>query len=102
MLDRELILQAHDLLHKGDVKGAHEALHKALGVDNDAPEASAPMAHRMGFDSAFRTACRKNGVRAMYVLVDSQDATGNARILSGGDAELCQFVDGAMRGAKHG
>ncbi|WP_027907136.1 hypothetical protein [Pseudomonas taiwanensis] len=97
-IDRELVLQAHDLLHKGMVNEAHEVLHKLLGVDNDAPEDHQPIAHRRGFDMAFITACRKNGVRAAYVLVDNQSESGMARLLSGGDAQLCAVVDRAMRG----
>lgn len=99
-IDRELVLQAHDLLHKGMVTEAHEVLHKLLGVDNDAPAEHQPIAHRRGFDMAFITACRKNGVRAAYVLIDSQGENGMARLLSGGDAELCQIVDKAMRAMK--
>lgn len=95
--DIELVIQAHDLLHKGLVSEAHEVLHKLLGVDNDAPAEHRPIAHRRGFDMAFITACRKNGVRAAYVLIDSQSESGMARLLSGGDAQLCQALDKAMR-----
>lgn len=94
---KEFILQAYDLLHKGRVEEAHEVLHKALGVDNDAPSDHKPIGHRSGFDHAFRTACRKNGVRAMCVLIDSVDQAKGTRLLSGGDADLCEFVDRAVR-----
>lgn len=95
-IDRELALQAHDLLHKGDVAGAHEVLHKMLGLDNEAPTAK-PIGQRSAFDMAFITACRKNGVRAAYVLIDEVGGDGRARLLSGGDAQLCGVVDQAMR-----
>ena len=95
----EILAQVHDLLHKANIKDAHELLHKAMDVDNSIELPSAPIAHRFDFDQAFRTACRKNGVRAMYVLVDTVDASGRARLLSGGDAQLCQMVDGAVRAA---
>lgn len=90
-LNTEILLQAHNMLHQGDVAAAHELLHKALGVDNDA-SVGAPIGHRRGFDQAFITACRKNNVRAAYVLIDTQDANGMARLLSGGDADLSQLL----------
>lgn len=99
MIDRELIYQAHDLLHKGMVAEAHEVLHKALGLDNEAPVA-APIGHRRGFDQAFITACRKNGVRAAYVLMDNRDSTGRARLLAGGDAELAAVLGRALGGGR--
>lgn len=99
MSEKELILQAHDLLHKGDVSGAHEVLHKLLGVDNDAPVNHRPIAHRMDFDQAFRTARRKNGVTAMYVLADTTNADGSTRVISGGNADLCRYFGSRMRGA---
>lgn len=93
----EVLAQAHDALHKGQNDVAHELLHKALGVDNDIEFPVAQIAHRFGFDQAFRTACRKNGVRAMYLLVDTVDRGGKARLLSGGDAELCRVMDRRLR-----
>lgn len=96
--DIESVMQAHDRLHKGDVAAAHELLHKALGVENEAPD-TAPLAHRLGFDAAFRTACRKNGVRAAYVLIDSHSEKG-ARIIAGGDAALCALLNRMLPGAQ--
>ena len=95
----EILAQVHDLLHKAKISEAHELLHKAMGVDNDIKLPSAPIAHRFDFDQAFRTACRKNGVSAMYVLIDTVDQTGKARLLSGGDAELCQVIGKLIRSA---
>jgi hypothetical protein len=92
-----VVAQAHDQLHKGNIVSAHEMMHKALGVDNSLEIPSAPISHRFGFDQAFRTACRKNGVTAMYVLVDTVDHIGNARLLSGGNAELCTLIDRKLR-----
>lgn len=93
----EYVVQAHDQLHKGDVGQAHEMLHKAMGIDNDTQLPAAPMSHMMDFDAAFRTACRKNNRRAMYLVIDGIDANGRARILSGGDAELCALFDQKLR-----
>lgn len=97
MTDKELIYQAHDLLHKGMVAEAHEVLHKLMGVDNSAPTDHKPIAHRQGFDQAFITACRKNGVRAAYVLIDTQSESGVVRLLGGGDAQLSAVIDKAVR-----
>lgn len=94
-LDRELVMAAHDALHKGDTAAAHELLHKALGVDNDAEmnRQIKGLAHIAGFDHAFITACRKHSVRAAYVLIDPVHSTnGRARMISGGDAVICQAM----------
>ena len=93
----ESVYQAHDLLHKGMVEEAHEVLHKLMGIDNDAPVDHRPIAHRQGFDQAFITACRKNGVRAAYVMIDTQDESGVVRLLGGGDAQLSSVIDRAVR-----
>lgn len=68
-VNKEAVLAAHDALHKGDVQTAHDCLHKALCLDNG-PLPIEPLAHVRGFEQAFVTACRKNGVRAAYMLID--------------------------------
>lgn len=97
MMDKELIYQAHDLIHKGMTAEAHEVLHKLMGIDNDAPCDHKPIAHRAGFDQEFITACRNNGVRAAYVLIDTQSDSGVVRLLGGGDAQLSAVIDKAVR-----
>jgi hypothetical protein len=93
----ECLWQAHDQMHKGNHEAAHEMIHKGLGIDNeDTPFPAAPGRHRLDFDTAFRTACRKNGAKAMYVLVDGVSEKGS-RLLSGGDAELVAFIDEMIR-----
>lgn len=93
----ELVMQAHDQLHKGDTGKAHEMLHKAMGIDNEAPLPAAPMAHTSKFDTAFRHLCREHGIKAMFILADKPDALGRSRIMSGGDAQLCNTFDRKLR-----
>lgn len=99
----ELVMQAHDRLHKDDVGAAHELLHAALGLEEPVMGDVAPLAQRQRFDEAFRQLCIREGVRASYVLIDRVESQGRAldrvRLCSGGDGELCQIVDEAVRAA---
>lgn len=99
----ELVLQAHDRLHKGDVGAAHELIHAALGLEEPTLDDVAPLGQRARFDEAFRELCIREGVRASYVLIDRVESEGRAlnrvRLCSGGDGELCQIVDDAVRAA---
>lgn len=92
----EHVRQAHDRLHKDDIDEAHQQLHAALGLD-DAPTDVAPMGQRSGFDAEFRKLCLRHAVRATFVMIDTVDEHGQARLLSGGDAELCALIDRNMR-----
>lgn len=92
----EFLRQAHDQLHRDDVDGAHEMLHAALGHES-AELKVAPLAGGARFDDAFLNLCRAHGVRAAYVSVGEQTADGMARLISGGDAELCKLLDRAVR-----
>lgn len=90
---REFVAQAHDRLHKGDTDAAHELLHGALGsgvYDGDVP----PLLGLAGFDEEFRRLCIAHGVRASFVALDPVTP---GRLLSGGDAQLDGYVNGAMR-----
>ncbi len=96
----EIVANAHDQLHKEQVEKAHELLHLALGVDNesDAAEDLGLFVDKRSFDHAFRTACRKNKMRAAYVLLEKTDTAGKqVRIITGGDAGVCQVVDHVLR-----
>lgn len=86
----ELIAQAHDQLHKGAVGMAHELLHKAMGLDNSVtPELPAqPLAHAIGFNAAFVDLCKLHQVKAAYLMVDSIDDQGRARLIGGGDQDV--------------
>lgn len=95
--DWDIVAAAHDRLHKGAIDEAHELLHKALGVENDAAPVERKLVHLRNFDAAFRTACKKNGVRAMYIVVESTDGR-HARLVTGGDADCCAIVDPLLRG----
>lgn len=98
-IDRETVMQAHNALHIGEHGQAHELLHKALGVDNDAEPVAAPLAHIAGFDKAFITACRKHGVSAAYVLMDKANSKpGQPRILCGGEQSLAAMIKRAFAG----
>ena len=97
IINPELILQAHDQMHKGNYSEAHELLHQSLGANTVHELPAATIAHRFDFDQAFRTACRKNGVRAMYVLIDNTQPNGQTRLLSGGDGQLCTEIDKRIR-----
>lgn len=90
----ELVMQAHDRLHKDDPDACHEILHVALGtgyLDID------PLAHRSGFDAGFRALCTQHGVRAAFVMIDRTDETGQARLIGGGDAQLDALLAKALR-----
>lgn len=96
----EIVAQAHDQLHKDDVGQAHALLHRGLGIEESTdPLPSAPLAPTLDFDAAFRTACRKHGVRAMFVAIYPAPEKGPhaVRVLSGGDADLCRMFDPALR-----
>jgi hypothetical protein len=92
----ERIAQAHDALHKDDVDEAHGQLHAALGVEERALAVDR-LAGGEKFDRAFRQLCAAHGVAAMYVAINSIDDEGMARLVSGGDADLCAMVDRAVR-----
>lgn len=89
----EQILQAHDRLHKDDVSGCHDLLH-ALMCAGEPDTTVAPLLGSQPFDEAFRALCTKTGARAVFVLIDP-DRPG--RLISGGDAQLCAYVDERMR-----
>lgn len=91
----EIVLQAHDWLHKDDVDDCHELLHAALG-SGEVDSSVAPLAPGGKFDAAFRRLCIAHGVQAAYVLAEDAGA-GRARLLSGGDGDLCALVDNAVR-----
>lgn len=93
---QEHIAQAHDRLHKDDVDACHEVIHAAMG-SGQAPTDVAPLAHRAAFDAAFRSLCVAKGVRAAFVMLDSVDGEGRARVVTGGDAEVCNVVDVSLR-----
>lgn len=93
----ELILQAHNALHQGRVHDAHEFLHAAMGIDNSAPPAHAPLAHTVPFDNAFQQLCRDHAIRACYVMADITRDDGKTRILIGGEATMCQHVGARLR-----
>ena len=81
----QAIYQAHDQLHKGDAAAAHETLHAAIGIDNAQRHAEASsFVDLRQFEHAFRTASRKNNVKAAYVSVKP-----DGRLIVGGDQELC-------------
>ena len=96
----EGLAQAHNALHlePPDVDACHLALHRAAGVpDAYDVDHAAPLAQREGFDEAFRALCVQHRCQAAYVLADSVREDGATRLLSGGDAVLCEMVDRAMR-----
>lgn len=90
----EIVANAHDRLHKSQVEEAHELLHKALGVDNDAAQELGIFTDKRNFDHAFRTACKKNLTRAAYVVVEQEDPKNKrVRIVTGGDVDVCRLVE---------
>jgi hypothetical protein len=93
----EFCAQVHNQLHLGNVGEAHELLHKALAGERIDMVTIAPFLQRLDFDAAFRTACRKNGAVACYVHLIRED--GKTRILTGGDADLCAWLDETLRRA---
>jgi hypothetical protein len=63
-----IIQQAHDLLHKGDVAGAHEALHCGINekpLDGALPDADA--AGMLAFSMSFTELCRRHRVPAAFI-----------------------------------
>jgi hypothetical protein len=100
VINAEAVLAAHDALHKDDVETAHQCLHAALCIDANTSELPiAPLAHVGGFDHGFITACRKNGVRAAYIMIDphAKPDNGRYRLVSGGDQELSRVLDRTFR-----
>jgi len=91
----EAVIQAHDRLHKDDVYGCHEMLHRALGSGQLTSDV-APLSGLAGFDAAFRDLCMRSGVRASFVLATPAE-DGHTRLVSGGDAELDNMVTSAVR-----
>lgn len=91
---KQAILEAHDALHKGDYKHAHDILHQALGIDGTELNLSnKPYYH--DFDHAFRAAVRKHNVAAAYVVIDltpRPGEAGNCRLLTGGHVDVCGVV----------
>lgn len=89
-------MQAHDALHKGDTDEAHEQLHAAMGA-GERDLSVEPLRDGLGFDKAFRRLCVQHGVVAMYVRSGEPDEDGLASLGSGGDGQLCTYVDAAIR-----
>ena len=52
------------------------------------------------FETEFRALVERLNVRAVFVIVDGFDPVKGARLLSGGDAPLCNLVDSAIRAYK--
>lgn len=92
----EVIVQAHDRIHKGQVDEAEEILHQALGAgDYDGDVASLSQHH--GFDEAFRRLCVARRLRAAYVLVGEMNVEEReVRLISGGDSILCALLDASI------
>ena len=95
----EICNQAHDELHKGNTQEAHELLHKALDGERLYMLRVNPLLHRAAFDVAFRDASAEHGAVAMYILADNQTSEGQVRILTGGDAQLCIWVESIFKKA---
>lgn len=97
----EALLQAHDRLHKGDTEGAHLELHRGLMLPNlNGTSTIAPLGHLAKFDAAFLALTAKHGMQVSYLLVDEKNsAPERKRLISGGDADLCQYMDHQLRAA---
>ena len=93
----EWALQAHDALHKGDVETCHETLHVMLGLSPDETLPVAPLSAASPFDAEFRALCRKHNVAAAYVADGGLTPGRGTRLLSGGEANLCAWLDGLLR-----
>jgi hypothetical protein len=92
-----IIQQAHDLLHKGDVAGAHEALHCGINgkpLDGSLPDADA--AGLLTFSIAFTELCRKHQVPAAFVLMVPHDE--GASIQVGGATSVVNWLKSVTRG----
>lgn len=98
----EMIRQAHDRLHKGDIEAAHQFLHKALGMPDETPEPVKGLSRYGGFEQAFVTASRKHRVLAAWVVFEPDPARpGMARLLAGGNADACAALKSILgKGAK--
>jgi len=90
---KEIALQAHDALHRGDVEGAHQLLHRICEGTESFVAATVP--RRLDFDHAFRTACRKHGAEAGYLLLIPQPG-GSARFHVGGVQAPARLLDRAV------
>lgn len=95
----ELVYQAHQKLHDGDINACHELLHQACGIVNDMPAGQvAPLSHWHKFEQAFATACRKNGVQAAFVIMQPHaDDPDRVRIVAGGNAMIAAELAKAMK-----
>lgn len=91
---KQALLEAHNAMHQGDYKHAHEIMHAALGIDNQELVLTGKP-YFQGFDQSFRTALRKHNVAAAYIILDFTPypgEQGNCRLMTGGHVETCGLV----------
>lgn len=93
----EWALQAHDALHKGDEEACHLALHRALGLDTSEELLVQPLTDGSPFDREFVDLCRRHNVRAAYVAAGAEVEEKGTRLITGGEANMCAFLDQRLR-----
>jgi hypothetical protein len=99
---KQALSLAHDQLHKGNVAEAHNIIHRGLGVEDGGIDPNGPKFFNE-FDRAFLTACRKNNVRAAYILFDADDPKNprKVRILTGGEVMTLELLKRIIAAGKH-
>ncbi len=91
------IQTAHDLLHKGDVAGAHEALHCGINekpLDGSLPDADA--AGMLAFSMNFTELCRRHRVPAAFVAM-APDSKGMVSAQVGGSSTVVNWLKQSLR-----
>jgi hypothetical protein len=91
----EHVAQAHDALHRDDIEEVHGQLHAALGRE-ERELARPPLMGYERFDRAFRDLAHAYGVVATYVRFD-EDAAPSEQLVTGGNGDLCVFLENAVR-----
>lgn len=93
---KAIAVQAHSLLHQGDVEGCHQLLHKICDgqADREAVEAARPALTFQQFDKEFQQLCLKYQKSAAYLAIKHD---GNKqRFISGGQQDLSRVIDAAI------
>lgn len=98
-IDREVVLQAHSLLLKGQVLQAQHLLNDA--IDNrDVKVPLQPLGDIEAFGREFRTLCIKHQVVACAFVADPPAAGSKlSRISACGDEALCNYFSKKLRDA---
>lgn len=92
-----VIHKAHDLLHQGDIEGAHEALH--CGVNRQPlkrEDAATGPAALLAFSVAFSALCREHKVAAAFLAIMPRPGQGEDSLQVGGAVSVVEWIKGRL------